>query len=187
MVVVLVVVVVMVVAAAADVHNRYELRMTTEHIEREVPFVTRCSMRSIASNAMACVSTLVLTRTRGRAWTISTCPPWTSSALLKWRPCFGAWTTSASTSLQAPTPVPPQTCLFVRNFQLLFTRRKRPPPHSTAAPAGKKVYIHCKAGRGRSASLACCYLIASGEHARAAADLSRCAQVVPASAIARDA
>ena len=29
--------------------------------------------------------------------------------------------------------------------------------------AGKKVYVHCKAGRGRSACLVCCYLIVSGE------------------------
>ena len=83
----------------------------------------------------------------------------------------------------APRPSP--NLFICSQFSVVVYPLKAPTPHSTAAPAGKKVYIHCKAGRGRSASLACCYLIASGEHARAAADLSRCAQVVPAAAIAR--
>ena len=50
-VLVLVLVVVVVVAAAADVDNRYELRMTTEHIEREVPFATSVSMSIITPDA----------------------------------------------------------------------------------------------------------------------------------------
>lgn len=30
------------------------------------------------------------------------------------------------------------------------------------AAAGKKVYVHCKAGRGRSATIVLCYLVAKG-------------------------
>jgi atypical dual specificity phosphatase len=37
--------------------------------------------------------------------------------------------------------------------------------------AGKKVYVHCKAGRGRSATIVACYLISKGWSAEEAQDL----------------
>ncbi|HLX64642.1 MAG TPA: phosphatidylglycerophosphatase and protein-tyrosine phosphatase 1 family protein [Planctomycetota bacterium] len=39
------------------------------------------------------------------------------------------------------------------------------------AAAGKKVYVHCKAGRGRSATVVICYLIAKGYSPEAAQKL----------------
>jgi|ERR1043165_1678308 atypical dual specificity phosphatase len=51
----------------------------------------------------------------------------------------------------------------------------------TQAAAGRKVYVHCKAGRGRSATVVICYLIAKGLTPEAAQKLmlERRAHVMP--------
>ncbi len=166
----------MAAAAAADVRNRYELRMTTEHIEREVPFMTKCPMRAVASDAMACVAALVLTRARAAGHG----PPPPADRRLLLRSQSGGHVSGCGLHQQArrcrhrPSSIPNLFICSKFSVAVYPMHPSSSPPLSTAAPAGKKVYIHCKAGRGRSASLACCYLIASGERARAAADRSLC-------------
>ena len=134
----------------------YELRMTTEHIEREVdaPVVVVIIVFLGVTVLKQGMDHLHLP-TVDFFFAPKVEPMFRGVDYISKHVAAGGPLASHARSRAVTSP-----SLSPHAMPLTATQSFDPEPHMP--PAAKKVYVHCKAGRGRSACLVCCYLIASG-------------------------